>query len=58
MQDITEALEQAKGIIKNLVGSHQSTPEQAVIYALRQLNLPSDVTSSLIQYAQQTAKYK
>ena len=57
MKDITQGLEAAKFIIKNQLGSHQATPEQAVHYAMRQLDLPNDVTLQLVEYARQTAKY-
>ena len=55
MQDITERLNLARMLIRNAIGSHQGTPEAAAKYAIRQLDLPSDVTQSLIQYATQTA---
>jgi hypothetical protein len=51
MQDITERLNLARMLIRNAIGSHQGTPESAARYAIRQLDLPSDVTQSLIQYA-------
>jgi len=51
MQDITERLNLARMLIRNAVGSHQGTPETAARYAIRQLDLPADVTQSLIQYA-------
>lgn len=51
MQDITERLNLARMLIRNALGSHQGTPETAVGYAIRQLDLPSDVKQSLIQYA-------
>ena len=51
MQDITERLNLARMLIRNAIGSHQGTPETAAMYAIRQLDLPSDVTQSLIQYA-------
>ena len=55
MQDITERLTLARMLIRNAIGSHQETPETAARYAIRQLDLPSDVTQSLIEYAIQTA---
>ena len=55
MKDITERLNLARMLIRNAIGSHQGTPETAARYAIRQLDLPSDVTKSLIQYAIQTA---
>ena len=51
MQDITERLNLARMLIRNALGSHQGTPETAARYAIRQLDLPADVTQSLIQYA-------
>ena len=51
MQDITERLNLARMLIRNAIGSHQGTPETAARYAVRQLDLPSDVKQSLIQYA-------
>ena len=51
MQDITERLTLARMLIRNAIGSHQGTPETAARYAIRQLDLPSDVKNSLIQYA-------
>ena len=53
MQDITESLNLAKILIRNMLASHQGTPETAVRYATRQLDLPADVSCSLIQYAKQ-----
>ena len=53
MQDITERLNLAKILIQNTLASHQGTPETAVRYATRQLDLPPDVSCSLIQYAKQ-----
>ena len=55
MKDITERLNLARMLIRNAIGSHQGTPETAARYAIRQLDLPTDVTQSLIQYAIQTA---
>ena len=55
MKDITERLKLARMLIRNAIGSHQGTPEAAARYAIRQLDLPSDVEQSLIQYATQTA---
>jgi hypothetical protein len=55
MRDITERLNLARMLIRNAIGSHQGTPETAARYAIRQLDLPSDVKQSLIQYAIQTA---
>jgi len=51
MQDITEQLNLAKILIHNMLASHQGTPESAVRYATRQLDLPPDVKHDLIQYA-------
>ena len=51
MQDITEQLALAKVLIRNMIASHQGTPESAVRYATRQLDLPPDVKHDLIQYA-------
>jgi cyanate lyase len=51
MQDITEQLSLAKVLIRNMIASHQGTPESAVRYATRQLDLPPDVKHDLIQYA-------
>lgn len=51
MQDITEQLALAKVLIRNMLASHQGTPEAAVEYATRQLDLPPDVAHSLTQYA-------
>ena len=51
MHDITEQLALAKVLIRNMLASHQGTPEAAVEYATRQLDLPTDVSHSLIQYA-------
>jgi hypothetical protein len=51
MQDITERLNLARILINNMLASHQGTPEAAVRYATSQLDLPPDVTYSLIQYA-------
>jgi hypothetical protein len=56
MQDITERLNLAKILIRNTLASHQGTPEAAVTYAVRQLDLPPDVSVSLIQYANQLNK--
>jgi len=56
MQDITQRLDNARMIIRNVLGSHQGTPETAARYAVRQLDLPSDVVTSLIQYANQLNK--
>ena len=57
MQDITERLNLAKILIRNTLASHQGTPETAVTYAVRQLDLPPDVSVSLIQYANQLNKW-
>jgi hypothetical protein len=51
MEDITERLNLARILINNMLASHQGTPEAAVRYATSQLDLPPDVTYSLIQYA-------
>jgi hypothetical protein len=51
MQDITEQLNLARILIHNMLASHQGTPESAVRYATRQLDLPPDVKHDLIQYA-------
>ena len=51
MQDITEQLNLAKILIHNMLASHQGTPEAAVEYATRQLDLPPDVKHDLIHYA-------
>ena len=53
MRDITERLNLARILIRNTIGSHQGTPETAARYAIRQLDLPSDVKQSLIQYAKE-----
>ena len=53
MQDITERLNLARILIRNTLASHQGTHETAVRYAVRQLDLPPDVSVSLIQYAKQ-----
>ena len=55
MKDITYQLECARTVIRNLVGSHQATPEAATRYACRQLDLPSDVQASLTEYAEKLA---
>jgi len=56
MQDITEQLSLAKVLIRNMLASHQGTPEAAVEYATSQLDLPPDVAHSLIQYARKINK--
>jgi len=56
MQDITNQLTEAKILIHNTIGSHQSTPEMAVSYAVRQLGLPPSVVNDLNEYARQLAK--
>ena len=56
MQDITEELNLAKILIHNMLASHQGTPEAAVSYATRQLDLPPDVRHSLTEYARQLNK--
>ena len=58
MQDITERINLARILIQNTLASHQGTPETAVRYAVRQLDLPADVSVSLIQYANQINKQK
>jgi hypothetical protein len=55
-QDITESLQTAKVIIHNLLVTHQSTPELAVRYAIRQTELPFDVTEGLNKYASDIVK--
>ena len=40
----------------NLMGSHQSTPEHAVRYAVRHTDLPSDIVPQLIEFAKEISK--
>ena len=56
MQDITEQLALAKVLIRNMLASHQGTPEASVRFAMRQLDLPPDVKHSLTEYAIQLYK--
>jgi hypothetical protein len=56
MKDITFEVECARTLIRNLVGSHQATPQTAVDYAYSQIRLPADTRQALLHYAQQTAK--
>jgi len=56
MEDITERLNLARILIHNTLASHQGTPEAAVRYAVSQLDLPPDVSYSLIQYAHKLNK--
>jgi hypothetical protein len=56
MKEITYQLECARTVIRNLVGSHQATPEAAVDYAYSQIQLPADTRQALLHYAKQTAK--
>jgi hypothetical protein len=56
MKDITYQLECARTLIRNLVGSHQATPQTAVDYAYSQIRLPADTRQALLNYAKQTAK--
>jgi hypothetical protein len=51
MQDITEQLQTAKGIIQNLVASHQATGHMAARHALRVTDLPKDILPSLLEHA-------
>lgn len=51
--NITSQLEDTKVIIRNVLCSHQATPEKAVNYALRFTGLPIDLKSGLIEYAKQ-----
>lgn len=55
-QDITDQLIHARYIIMNLMGSHQSTPEHAVRYAVRHTDLPADIVPQLIEFAKEINK--
>lgn len=51
MQDISNQLECARIVIRNLVATEQATPEEAAAYTVRSLNLPQYTKVSLLEYA-------
>ena len=51
MQDITNRLNCAKIIIRNLVAGGRVEPHLAVNYACEFIDLPADIVNQLSQYA-------
>jgi hypothetical protein len=54
--NITSQLEDAQTIIRNVLCSHQATPDKAVNYAMRFTGLPLDLKGGLTEYAEQVKK--
>jgi len=49
--EITNRLETARLLIKNLIGSGQAEPAMAARYAVRHTDLPADLIPQLEQFA-------